>query len=342
MTDEELDLLASSYLDGEATPDEVAMIERDPSLLARVETLRSAQAALRAPMAVPADVREQQLAAALSLFDGSGAADRRTHLAAVETPPVEIDWSQGGEPTSAEPVIDLRSQREARARERDRWQWASAAAAAAVLLVGGVFLAGQLGSESDFEAAINAADESEATDSADESADNATALAEPAAGDDAATESADADTAGRAAMESEAMAPDAEEDFAADEAGEATADAAEEAADDAADGETAALPPIFRDDVPEAGFFPDEPVITYSSIPTSEEIVNDLSLRWRGPENSECLAQVELPAGSELIAYLPIEVTLADGSLEEVEALYLVIGNGAEILLVDPEGCQAL
>ncbi len=53
MTDDELDLLASSFLDGEATPDEVALIEGDPALLARVEELRLAQAAVRTPVPPP-------------------------------------------------------------------------------------------------------------------------------------------------------------------------------------------------------------------------------------------------------------------------------------------------
>ena len=40
MTDD-LTLLASAYLDGEATPDERARVEADPALLAEVERLRS-------------------------------------------------------------------------------------------------------------------------------------------------------------------------------------------------------------------------------------------------------------------------------------------------------------
>ena len=43
---DDLTLLASAYLDGEATPDERARVEADPSLLREVERLRAARATL--------------------------------------------------------------------------------------------------------------------------------------------------------------------------------------------------------------------------------------------------------------------------------------------------------
>jgi hypothetical protein len=63
MNDEEL---ASAYLDGEATADEVARVERDPELLARVEQLRTVHLLVAAPVPArgPAE-RDRAIAAAL-------------------------------------------------------------------------------------------------------------------------------------------------------------------------------------------------------------------------------------------------------------------------------------
>jgi hypothetical protein len=71
MTDD-LILLASAYLDGEATPDERALVEADPSLLQEVERLRTARTALldAAGFERPGDAaREAAIAAALTAWD---------------------------------------------------------------------------------------------------------------------------------------------------------------------------------------------------------------------------------------------------------------------------------
>lgn len=66
MTPQELDELASAYLDGEATAEEAALVESDPNLQARVEELRIVRELVAAPVEVPSDeVRDQMIAQAL-------------------------------------------------------------------------------------------------------------------------------------------------------------------------------------------------------------------------------------------------------------------------------------
>ena len=72
MSDESLrrDELVSAYLDGEATPAEVAEIERDDALLAHVEELRAVRDAVAAPVpALSPEQRDQMISAALGVAD---------------------------------------------------------------------------------------------------------------------------------------------------------------------------------------------------------------------------------------------------------------------------------
>jgi hypothetical protein len=68
--------LASAYLDGEATPDERARVEADPTLLADVDRLRAVSRLLQDTEPAPISVREQHLAAALSAWDRLPDAER--------------------------------------------------------------------------------------------------------------------------------------------------------------------------------------------------------------------------------------------------------------------------
>ena len=77
MTPQELDELASAYLDGEATAEETALVESDPRLQARVEELRTASDLVAAPVDAPSDeVRDQMIAQAL---------DHRAPVVSLET-----------------------------------------------------------------------------------------------------------------------------------------------------------------------------------------------------------------------------------------------------------------
>ena len=66
LTPEQLDELASAYLDGEATAEEAALVESDPRLQELVEELRAVRNLVGAPVEVPSDeVRDQMIARAL-------------------------------------------------------------------------------------------------------------------------------------------------------------------------------------------------------------------------------------------------------------------------------------
>lgn len=66
MTPQELDELASAYLDGEATPEEAALVESNPHLQALVEELRAVRDLVATPVEPPSDkVRDQMIARAV-------------------------------------------------------------------------------------------------------------------------------------------------------------------------------------------------------------------------------------------------------------------------------------
>ena len=77
LTPQEMDELASAYLDGEVTPDEAALVETDPHMQALVEELRAVRGLVAAPVEAPSDeVRDQMIARAL---------DHRAPVVSLET-----------------------------------------------------------------------------------------------------------------------------------------------------------------------------------------------------------------------------------------------------------------
>ncbi len=77
MTPEELDELASAYLDREATAEEAALVESDPRLHELAEELRAVRELIAAPVEVPSDeVQDQMIARAL---------DHRAPVVSMET-----------------------------------------------------------------------------------------------------------------------------------------------------------------------------------------------------------------------------------------------------------------
>lgn len=65
------DELVSAVLDGEATPDERALVEADPAARRRLAELRRVRDLVAAPVPVAGSVREAAIAAALAQFDGA-------------------------------------------------------------------------------------------------------------------------------------------------------------------------------------------------------------------------------------------------------------------------------
>lgn len=121
------DELASAYLDGEATPAEVAQVEADPDLLARVEALRLSSRAVATPVAPPPiDFRDQAIARAVDAL----------------------------EPTEPAPgTVDLSAERARRDRSRRGLWVASVAAALLAALVAAPLLARSFGGDGDTETA---------------------------------------------------------------------------------------------------------------------------------------------------------------------------------------------
>jgi hypothetical protein len=86
MSDEQFreDELVSAYLDGEATPAEIAEVEQDEVLMARVEQLRSVRDAVAAPVApMSEERREQIIGAALAAADAEATQRRETRIGPV-------------------------------------------------------------------------------------------------------------------------------------------------------------------------------------------------------------------------------------------------------------------
>lgn len=86
---DDLDELASAYLDGEVTPTERVLVEADDDLLSRVEELRAVRDVLRSDVTLSyRDRLESALAAALAVFDAEPVAvltdDTRP------TPPIDL------------------------------------------------------------------------------------------------------------------------------------------------------------------------------------------------------------------------------------------------------------
>ena len=148
MTDESLrgDELVSAYLDGEATPAEIAEVEQDVALMARVEQLRAVRDAVAAPVpAMSEEQRDQMISAALAVATEE-AAERREAK-----------------------IVPIRRRREA-----------LLAVAAAAMLLAAVVSAGLIASRGGDDDAETAADASAAFDVAAEAEPEAAAPAEAA------------------------------------------------------------------------------------------------------------------------------------------------------------------
>jgi hypothetical protein len=129
-----LDELASAYLDGEATPDEVARVESDPELLARVASLRAVGEAVGEPIAPPPEAADAAVARALAI---------------------------GDEVFGPASVVDLGGQRRRRDQRRTGL-WVASAAAVIMLLAVGIPLLNQLSSSSSTDTAARTGEANEA------------------------------------------------------------------------------------------------------------------------------------------------------------------------------------
>ena len=259
------DELVSAYLDGEATPAEIAEIEQDDVLMARVELLRSVRDSVAAPVApMPAERREQVISAALAVADVENTQRREAR------------------------IVPVRRRRET-----------LLAVAAAAILLAAVVSAGLIASRGGDDEAEMAAEATAADDSGAMAEAAPAATAAPAEADMAmAEDSADYEMAAEPMPEEEPMAeeePSAEEEPMTQEALAATADAegtvdpeavAElEAALAAAEAESAMEETV---DAPTASaeeerLTADEtavPVVDLGAFESLESLLGDIAARW--------------------------------------------------------------
>lgn len=87
---DELDELVSAYLDGEATPDEVARVESDEGLRARVAVFTAVRDRVAAPAPAPQGALDGAIGAALAAFDAGGNGDADTRDPASGTAAVVV------------------------------------------------------------------------------------------------------------------------------------------------------------------------------------------------------------------------------------------------------------
>lgn len=320
----DFDDLVSAYIDGQATPEEVALVEGDPELRYRAETLRAIAAGMADTPPAPAALRTRHLAAALDAFDELSRS-RLTSEAEIET----VATTEGG---PSVPVVDLAgrrrrrrsSSRAARADRSDRRaglpNWLGAAAAL-LLVFGGVgwIISQSDGSDDADTAAVAIAESDGSTDSA-------------AADDTAADESTEAT---QAATTDDAVAAEAE--LGVDE--EADSNRAGDT-DAAADESSAQLAPTST--TISGGFFSDEEIeearAFYASVPGPTELDELLAGELFAPELSACAAVLDLDDNLELVGFAPISI---DG--EEAEVLVLVDSDdGSESVMVVDDTCTPL
>ena len=210
------DELVSAYLDGEATSDEIAIVESSPELMSRVQTMRALSLQLGAPVSAPAEQKEAHIAAALGAFDEMFSVE--TDRAATEpvTSPtlVAVPEPARGESHGFDSSSGVTSLAAARARRRPRGfnTGVIAAAAAAVLLfVAVAALSFGRGNDS-ADVATSSIDIAVAADDASDTSSDSAAMVEEAPVEDERTEeTSDGDSAAGSALnaqaEPEAAAP---------------------------------------------------------------------------------------------------------------------------------------
>ncbi len=324
MTDDELDLLASTYVDGEATPEEVALVERDPELQDRVAEFRALQ--VNGPVTPPPGLVDRQIAAAIAEFEAIRSAGEAPVAVGSESVDAEVvDFSQrragGGRGGGAQRSTG-RSERPTRGMP----SWLPAAAV--FLLIGGglIWVVGQSGGSDDSAETAGAelADQTDASDDVSE--------------DDSADSDDDSDD-GLAATEAESAPASDDDDAMGDESGNGTIEDSEEA--DISDEESAEEPESgpdgdASDEDGENRDLDREPKAFFTQIPAVEDI--DFS-----PEDllviDESVCGLEVAAGElgQPLGFLPVEI-----AGQPAELLVFADADGAEVRVLVDDLCQPL
>ena len=238
---EHWDELASAHLDGEATADEVALIQNSPEARRALDELRSIAEANADVPSPPDSVRSAHLGAAMSLFDelhtsSTGAADS---VGTAQDPTAQNSTAQNSTAQVAATTIetDVPTSNVTPLRRRPPAAWLGRAAAAVVVVAGLGFTASQLDGSTDdsttgdeVAASPSAAEELEADMLADDTAPMAAAESEESAfaeAADAGTDAASGDAGDTAASDDSATDDSATDESASDDGALEDAEASE-------------------------------------------------------------------------------------------------------------------
>jgi|GEM_PF-926036 len=363
------DELVSAYLDGEAAPDEVAMVEASPELMTRVEELRAVSTQLSAPIAPPPAQKEAHLAAALSAFDDmfAGAAAEPADatsapiLAAVPTPAAPPVETAPATPT----VTSLDAARERRKPRRFNVGVIAAAVAALLLIAGFAVLSGGRGGDDvatsatdgvSADAALNSAAADEAAP-AEETFDSDADLDQEEAMDD--EESADAGVAGGLSdadesRDSVAVPTAGVPSAAAPSESAAEGDAAEEAMDDEEameDDEAADAEQDFAAEQSSDSATPD----FLGEFDTIDDLVAELDQRAGGgslfgaeifefSQSFSCQAEIPQLFDNDTAAIVGNALVGIDGRTPNEVEIYLAVDDSGDsiVYIVDSSECSIL
>lgn len=327
MTEDELDLLASAYLDGEATSEEVAMVERDPQLLARVEELRTVSEQVGTPVSGPsAELKEQQLAAALSAFASASGTEADSGDVVDLT-----SRSRAGRSGGAKFSKPRQDAQVAGLPRRSIPSWLPAAAALLLLGGGGAWLFSQADGFGGDDLETASFDTDAGTDEAEDGAARSVQAAESSANaemTESEEEEAMEDESAADAMEEDAdTAADGADDSGGTDEESATAAAPAEDGEESADGDDG-----------EGGLFPEEPVLSFAAVPSAGELPEDLPELRANLNTSLCGATVTVPDGQMIVGYLPIEIGT------ELAELFILVDDAGEqkVAVTSSSSCEPI
>ena len=311
MSDEQrrADELVSAYLDGEATPTEIAEVEQDDALSARVDQLGAVRDASAAPVApMPAESRDRMIEAVLAEAVGSDAQQQearivpihRRHptLLAVAAAAVLLSAAVSAGLIASRGGDDLQTAAEAPAETAEAETAATETAATETAEAGPAATETAEASAEESMAGTGPGDTDMAAASAEESmaAPAPTARSETAEADtDAAPatarpELAEAPAADETPAAEEARVPEADEATAESEAAQAAAETAEAAmaADAAAPADDDAAAPEMSEergdadtvDAAESGDGTAGQVVDLGVFENLESLLDDIAARW--------------------------------------------------------------
>jgi len=310
MTNDPNDLV-SAYIDGEATPDEVARVDDDPGLQAEVEAMRALSAEMVVGIPSPSpSVRARHLDAAGAAFDqllaGGPAAGAVDQTKASDGAVIDLDARRG----------QGRTRRGGRAvaagQARSPWptRLVGAGAAAALLAVVGVGLATLASNGIGVNTSDDAATEADGDDGGGDDDDDASfALADADADADAETSTEMADEAMEEADSSEDSADDESAD-ADDSEGEQEATTGRPLTDG---GETDGESRVQSTEVPPVD--PDALLLSFAQAPNETELETIGQGELAEPASSACAGAVGFPFDGPFIGYIPIKVAGQPGEV---------------------------